>query len=117
MILFLTKSFQLRLRLAWKPDLRAFLVGDRNLFFYVPEVIIETPDISPASIDAFLKRGALGGSWQLLGLMSPEEQPPLPGYAQVCTSGRGEPLQWDAKVHLLSGETTEARMLEIRLSN
>lgn len=116
MILFLTKSFQQRLQLAWKPDLKAFLVGDRNLFFYVPEVIIETPEITPASIDAFLKRGATGGAWQLLALLSADEQPPYPGYAQISTSGNSEPRSWNAKVFLLSGEKLEAKNLEVRLS-
>ena len=116
MILFLTKSFQHRLHLAWKPDLKAFLVGGRNLFFFVPEVIIETPEITPAAIDAFLKRDATGGPWQLLALLSAEEQPPFPVYAQICTSGRSEPRSWNAKVFLLSGEQLEARTLEVRLS-
>lgn len=116
MILFLSKSFQLRLKLAWKPQLTAFLVGDRNLFFYIPEVIIETPEISASAIDEFLKRGALSGKWQLLGLLSSKEQEVFPGYAQVRTSGRPDPLSWDAKVHLWSEKGMEARSLEIKVS-
>jgi hypothetical protein len=116
MILFLSKSFQLRLRLAWKPELKAFLIGDRNLFFYVPEVIIETPEISESAIDAFLQRGVLSGKWQLLGLLSGVEETPLPGYAQVCTAGNPDPRFWKAAVHLPAGNATERRNLEVRLS-
>lgn len=117
MILFLSKSFQLRLRLAWKPELKAFLVGDRNLFFYVPEVIIETPDISPDAINDFLKRGALGAQWQLVGLLSADEQEAFPGFAQVRTSGNRDPRSWEAKVHLWSDQGTETRMLQVKLSD
>lgn len=117
MILFLSKSFQLRLRLAWKPELKAFLVGDRNLFFYVPEVIIETPEISANTIDDFLKRGALGGQWQLVGLLSAGEQDVHPGFAQIRTSGNREPKDWEAKVHLWSDHGTETRVLQIKISD
>ena len=116
MILFLSQSFLLRLRLAWKPDLQAFLVGDRNLYFFVPEVIIETPDLSPSSVDALLARIAPAEKWNLLGMMSPGDQPEFFGYAQVRTNGIADPLQWDAGVAWAGESGTERRKLEVRIS-
>src|SRR5262249_50794261 len=115
-ILFLSKSFQLRLRLAWKPELKAFLIGDRNLHFFVPEVIVETPEITLDAIDEFLKRGALGGQWQLLGLLSANRQEPQPGYAQIVTWGKADPREWEAEVLLWSEDGTESHSLHIKLS-
>jgi hypothetical protein len=90
-------------------------VGDRNLFFYIPEVIVEAPEISPEAVDAFLKRGAIRENWQLIGFLSPDPVPPMLGYARVQTRRNPDPLQWEAGVHLLS-DAPEYRKLEIKMS-
>ncbi len=115
MILFLSTSFLSRLRIQWKADLKGFLVGDRNLFFFYPEMILESAEINPVTVESFLA-GHGHEKWQLLGFLSPEELPFYPGYAELNTSGVMNPGQWTAKVHLLGDQGQESRVLEIKTS-
>jgi len=115
MILFLSSSFLSRLRIQWKPDLKGFLVGNRNLFFFYPELILESAEISPATIESFLATHGQE-AWQLLGFVSPEELPFFPGYAELNTGGVNDPKQWSAKVHLPGDQGPDRRILEIKTS-
>ena len=91
MILFLTSAFQLRLRLGWKPDLKGFLIGERNLFFFTPETLVEVSTIDMQSIDSFLSRKSIGGRWELLGFLAPGEVSAFPGFAQINTVRKRQP--------------------------
>ncbi|MCI0416961.1 hypothetical protein L0222_29690 [bacterium] len=115
MILFLSSSFLSRIRIQWKPDLKGFLVGNRNLFFFYPEMILESAEISPAAVESYLASHGQE-AWQLLGFLSPEELPLFPGYAELNTSGVSDPSQWTAKVHLPGDQGPDRRNLEIRIS-
>jgi hypothetical protein len=115
MILFLTSAFQLRLRLGWKPELKGFLIGERNLYFFTPETLVEAPAIDLQSIDSFLARKSIGGRWELLGFLAPVELPAFPGYAQVNTFGSENPEEWKASVYLLGEKGPEAIPLELRI--
>jgi hypothetical protein len=116
MILSLTAAFQLRLRLGWKPDLKGFLIGERNLFFFTPETLVEAPHIDVASIDSFLAGNSIGGRWELLGFLTPEELPAFPGYAQVSTNREYDPAKWKAKIYLMGEKDPETFLLEIRIA-
>lgn len=116
MILSLTAAFQLRLRLGWKPELKGFLIGERNLFFFTPETLVEASHIDPASIDSFLSSNSIGGRWELLGFLTPEELPAFPGYAQVSTNRESDPKKWKAKIYLISEKDPELFPLEIRIA-
>jgi hypothetical protein len=115
MILFLTSAFQLRLRLSWKPELKGFLIGERNLFFFAPETLVEASSIDPASIDEFLSRKSIGGRWELLGFLASSEVGTFPGYAHVNTSGSNNPKDWKASVYLIGKSGVEAVPLEIKI--
>jgi hypothetical protein len=115
MILFLTSAFQLRLRLGWKPELKGFLIGERNLFFFTPETLVEASTIDMKSIDDFLARKSIGGRWELLGFLAPTEQSSFPGFAQINTGGSDKPQNWKATVHLKSEKGLEVVPLEIRI--
>jgi hypothetical protein len=116
MILFLSTSFLRRVRLQWKSSLTAFLVGDRNLYFFYPDALVEVPEISPATVDSFLARHA-NESLQLLGFLTPNELSLLPGYAQLITGDISDPAAWKA-ILLWPGEHGEERRpLEIKTSN
>jgi hypothetical protein len=115
MILFLTSAFQLRLRLGWKPELKGFLIGERNLYFFTPETLVEASSIDLQSIDSFLSRKSIGGRWELLGFLTPVELPAFPGYAQVNTSGSENPADWKASVYMLGEKGPETVSLEIRI--
>ena len=115
MILFLSSAFLRRFRMQWKPGLKAFLVGDRNLFFFYPDLLLETSEINPESIESFL--GAHGKERiQLLGFVTPEKITPLPGYIELDTHNVFDPQKWDAQVHLLQEQGLESRKLEIKAS-
>jgi hypothetical protein len=114
MILFLSESFLRQFQLQWKPTLTAFLIGHRNLFFFAPDSMIEVAEITPASIDMFLKEKHLPPDWQLLGFLAPELAPQLPGYARVRTAGNPQPPNWEAVVALLTESGLQDRSLEIR---
>lgn len=114
MILFLSSSFLSRLRIQWKPDLKGFLVGNRNLFFFYPEMILEA-EINPGSIDHFLATHGQE-AWQLLGFLSPAELPFFPGYAELNTNGARDPKEWTARVHLPGDQGPDYRSLEIKRS-
>jgi hypothetical protein len=116
MILSLTAAFQLRLRLGWKPDLKGFLIGERNLFFFTPETLVEAPQIDVASIDSFLSSNSIGGRWELLGFLTPEELPAFPGYAQVSTNRAADPAKWKARIYLMAENDPELFPLEIRIA-
>ena len=116
MILFLTSAFQLRLRLGWKPDLKGFLIGERNLFFFTPETLVEVSTIDMQSIDSFLSRKSIGGRWELLGFLSPTELSAFPGFAQINTAGDDNPKNWKASVYLTGDKGAEAVPLEIRVA-
>ncbi len=115
MILFLTSAFQLRLRLGWKPELKGFLIGERNLFFFTPETLVEVSNIDTNAIDDFLSRRSIGGRWELLGFLGPSELPAFPGYAQVNTGGNQNPEKWKASVYLIGEKGPENVALEIRI--
>jgi hypothetical protein len=115
MILFLSSSFLSRLRIQWKPDLKGFLVGNRNLFFFYPEMILESAEITPESVEVFLATHGRE-AWQLLGFLSPEELPFLPGYAELNTNRAKDPRKWSAKLHLLGDQGPDHRTLEIKTS-
>jgi len=135
MVLFFSTSFLRRLRMLWRADLTAFLIGDRNLFFFTPDSLMEVETIDPRSIDAFYREKSLG-NWQLLGFLSPSQifwqssasalgglpapspagwKPALLGYAEVNTNRAWEPARWNAYVHLLGAEGPERRKLELRI--
>jgi hypothetical protein len=116
MILFLSDSFLRRLQLVWKSNLNAFLVGQRNLFFFVPDSLFEVESISPESINQFLKERQIPADWQLLGFLSSQTTPQLPGYARVETSGQSDPTKWKAVIALLVDSGLQDRTLEIRQS-
>ncbi len=105
MILFLSSSFQTRLALAWKPELTAFLVGDRNHYFFVPDSLVEVQSVSPETIDSFLGARDLNGQSQLLGFLSPDELAPLPGYLFVRSARLADPGRWNAQVYLYGEKT------------
>lgn len=115
MILFLSSAFLRRIRMQWKPGLKGFLIGDRNLFFFYPDSLLETPDTSVEAIDTFLKSNA-SEPLQLLGLLTPEEISFMPGYAELNTGNVNDPRQWRARVHLLGDQGPEYRKLEISMS-
>lgn len=116
MILFLSESFLRRLQLIWKPTLTAFLIGHRNLFFFAPDSVIEVAQISPSTIDVFLKERKIPGDWQLLGFLTPDVSPQLPGYARVETGGESDTARWKASVALLVESDLHDTALEIRKS-
>ena len=116
MILSLTSAFQLRLRLGWKPDLKGFLIGERNLFFFTPETLVEIPSIDITSIDAFLSSKSIGGCWELLGFLAPEDLPAFPGYAQVNTNREADPRKWKARIYLMGEKDPELVTLEVRIA-
>jgi hypothetical protein len=116
MILSLTTAFQLRLRMSWKPDLKGFLIGERNLFFFTPETLVEASNIDVASIDSFLSNNSIGGRWELLGFLTPEELPAFPGYAQVSTNRESDPKNWKAKIYLMGEKDPELFPLEVRIA-
>jgi hypothetical protein len=116
MILFLSESFLRRLQLVWKPDLNAFLIGHRNLFFFAPDSIFEIDRISPESIDQFLKETRIPSDWQLLGFLSPQTTPQLAGYARIETRGQFDPAHWKAVIALLTESELQDKPLEIRQS-
>ena len=98
----------------WKPDLTGFLLGNRNLFFFYPEMVLEA-EINADSIDKFL---ATHGQeeWQLLGFLSTKELPFFPGYAELITNGTSDPGKWIARVHLPGDQGPDYRTLEIKRS-
>ena len=116
MILFLSESFLRRLQLVWKSNLNAFLIGQRNLFFFVPDSLFEVEHISAESIDHFLKEIRIPSDWQMLGFLSPQSTPQLPGYARIETRGQSDPAQWKAVIALLVESELQDRPLEIRQS-
>jgi len=115
MILFLSSSFLRRVGMMWKPSLRAFLVGDRNLFFFYPDSIVEVLEINPATIDSFLEEHG-NESMQLLGFLTPTQLPFVPGYLELNTGGKNEPGSWSAGLHLFGEQGEDRRNLEIRVS-
>jgi len=114
MILFLSASFLRNLHLVWKPDLKAFLIGDRNLFFLTPDSLLEVPAISPEAIDALLKSNRIAGNWQLLGYLAPGETPEMIGYAQVRTGGVEDTNKWTAKLCLYTDSGIQPADMQIR---
>ena len=116
MILFLSSAFLRRIRVQWKPGLKGFLIGDRNLFFFYPDTLIEADDFGPASIDAFLKANSSEG-WQLLGFLTPAEIAFSPNFAELHTGNEKDPHQWHGRVHLLGEQGPEYRKLQILMSD
>jgi hypothetical protein len=114
MIFFVSESFLRRLQLLWKPALSAFLIGQRNLFFFVPDSLIEVESISPKTIDEFLAQKNFSEDWQLLGFLTAHALPQFPGYARVETNGQRNPAQWKAVITLLDEGELRDRLLEIR---
>jgi hypothetical protein len=116
MIVFLSASFLRRLELDWKPDLRAVLMGHRNLFFFTPDTLKEVPEITTQVLDDFLSGTATLEGWELLGTIAPGGLLPAPGLAQLITGQNSDPLQWKAWIYLLEDGDLKQRSLEIRLS-
>jgi hypothetical protein len=116
MILFLSSSFLRRVRLQWKSSLTAFLVGDRNLYFFYPDSLMEIAEVNPASIDSFLDQHGKE-SLQLLGFLTPAELPAIPGYAQLVTGDVYDPGSWKGILHFLGDSGEERRELEIKVSS
>ncbi len=114
MVLFLSSSFLRRIKLIWKPDLKAFLIGQRNLFFFAPDIALETEDLSPEAIDRLLAEGQFEENWELLGFLAPDGLPSLPGYAIVDTGSFPETEDWKAGVYLSTDQGLELRTLEIK---
>src|SRR5438067_1100816 len=112
MILFLSHSFLRRLSLSWRSDLRALLIGHRNLFFFVPDSLKEVREFSPEVIDEFLQSHPPSNGWELLGAISPEI-PNLPGMMSVVTAGNSEPQQWRVTVSIWDGDRWNEKPLEI----
>ena len=115
MILFLSSAFLRRLRIQWKPELKGFLLGDRNLFFFYPDSLLETSDFSQSTVDSFLRNNA-EENIQLLGFLTPVELDFHPQYAEVITGNTRDPHQWKGRVHLLGEQGPEYRTLEIAMS-
>jgi hypothetical protein len=114
MVLFLSHSFLRRLQLVWKPSLQGFLIGERNLFFFIPDTFLEAPEISPSTVDGFLNEVSLRTHWQLLGFLAPAQLSSVPGYLQVNTNGVWDAAKWVAHVSLLEAEGARLSPVEIR---
>jgi len=114
MVLFLSSSFLRRIKLIWKPDLKAFLIGQRNLFFFTPDIALETEDLSPETIDRLLAERQFEENWELLGFLAPDSLPSVPGYALVKTGSLPETKDWNASVYLSTDSGLELRSLEIK---
>ena len=114
MVLFLSASFLQRLKFNWKPELKAFLIGDRNLNFFTPDSIVEVQEISSRTIDAFLQKSEMANNWQLLGFLSKNEQLSLPGYIEVVTLGSSNPKDWKAQIRIPSASESDSSPVEIR---
>ncbi len=114
MVLFLSSSFLRRVKLIWKPELKAFLIGHRNLFFFAPDAALETEEINPETIDRLLRERQFERNWELLGFLAPDNLPSVPGYALVQTGQLPEVEQWKANLYLSSDSGLEQRTLEIR---
>src|SRR4029453_9297293 len=117
MVLFLSVSFLQRLKFNWKPELKAFLIGQRNLNFFTPDSIIEVQEISSGTINAFLQKTEMENHWQLLGFLSRSEVPSLPGYIEIVTSGSSNPKDWRAQILTPSASGGNSSPVEIRTPN
>jgi len=115
MILCLSSSFLRRVRIQWNPDLCGFLIGDRNLHFFYPDSVIEVPEISAASIDAFLAEHNREGL-QLLGFIAPAEVSLIPGYVELQHGGEKQPEKWNAVLNSVGDHGEERLRLEIKIS-
>ena len=114
MILFLSTAFLRRLRMQWKPDLKGFLIGDRNLFFFYPDLFLPSEEITPATIESFLKNHGKENT-HLLGFISPQELPFLPGYVELITHHEEDPGKWIARLHQLGDQQNEYRTVELKV--
>jgi len=116
MILCLSSSFLRRIRLQWKPDLCAFIVGDRNLHFFYPDSIVEVSEITPATVDQFLERNK-DESMQLLGFVVASELPFIPGYVELHHGSHQDPSKWHAILNAMGDSGEERHALNIKLGN
>jgi hypothetical protein len=116
MVLYLSSEFLSRLRLIWKTNLKAFLIGDRNLYFFTPDNLAETNVVNAGEIDVFLAQRMKGQPWELLGFLAPAEQEPLAGYVQVCTKNHPDPAQWEAKLYLQEETGPAPRSVQIQIA-
>jgi hypothetical protein len=116
MILCLSPSFLRRIRLQWKPDLCAFIVGDRNMHFFYPDSIVEVPEITTAAVDVFLAQ-TQNESMQLLGFLVASELPLIPGYVELRHGSQQDSAKWKAFLNWLGDGGEERRNLEIKISN
>ena len=114
MILCLSSSFLRRIRLQWKPDLRAFLIGDRNMHFFYPDSLVEISEITPDSVEAFLAQHK-DETMQLLGFLAPSQLPSIPGYVELHHGGQNDPSKWSANLNWLE-DRGERRQLKIKIS-
>lgn len=116
MILCLSSSFLRRIRLQWKPDLCAFIIGDRNMHFFYPDSIVEVHEITPAAVDAFLEQNK-DESMQLLGFLVASELPLIPGYIELHHGSHNDTAKWQAILNWLGDGGEERRKLEIKISS
>lgn len=114
--MFLSFAFLRRIRMQWKPGLKGFLIGERNLFFFYPDFFLESADITPASIESFLSSHGKESS-QLLGILTPEQVSFLPGFAELTTHDERDPQQWEARIHLLTEQGDEYRQLQLQIGD
>jgi hypothetical protein len=112
MVLFLSQSFLTRFYLHWSPHSCGYLIGHRNFHFYYPDSFVPAKEISPEEINRFLQ-DAKTGHWYVLGFLSEDTLPPLPGYVLVHTSGESNPTQWDAQLAFIDAEQIVLQPLEI----
>ena len=113
MILFLSRSFLTRYQLISKPSLKALLVGHRNLFFFAPDSAIPCEEITPDTVDEFLKKNPLD-DWQLLGFLTNDEIPLETGFIHIQTLSSDDPEKWNAWVSVYEAGAQKRIPLEIK---
>jgi len=116
MILFISASFQRRLQTAWKSNASYFLIGNRNLFFFAPDSLIETATVSAQSIDDFLAKDGFSSGYEFLGFLTPQVVDLPGGYLRVETHGSLNPLEWSAFLDFYEADGPSAKRLEIRVA-
>jgi hypothetical protein len=116
MVLFLSDSFLKRLQFIWKPDLKAFLIGQRNLNFFTPDSVFEVSEITAATIDDFLKKQELADRWELLGFLTKDSQSFFPGYVEILTTGSKNPEQWSARIQVPDEKGMTEKSVAIKFS-
>jgi len=115
MLLFLSTSFLRRLNLVWKPDLKAFLIGERNLNFFTPDSIFEVSEISEKTIQTFIENSNLAARWELLGFLTRDSNFSLPGFVEIRTAGSIHPKDWQAHIPIPGEKSNVQKSVAIKL--